>query len=361
MAGPNKEPNAETPAASEIQAESPLRSVIDRLMEQNGHKVNPVDAGEVVEEAPESHEEDQDSPEAEEQELSQEQETEPEEDSEFDLEAFWKEPEADLDDQEDTNSWPEGTPEWVPKRIGREKEKAEKWRAKAEELEQRSQELEARLSQQNSEILGDDVTEESLAEKERSAKSVLKKAKKWDRMLARGRQDEVAEEIQEIFGKEVSDPDSFVDSMVERAEETIEKIPSQRRAIQSVKAIEAQASQTFPWLRDQNSPIRKEYDSLLLKQPLLKKIPEHPMLLGLALLGSQVMQSHNKKAKTTKAPGGVPRTPPPKAPTGTSSTPSPKPAGKQAKLEEQKRRAIEGDDKDVKNFFGAYAQSKMQK
>lgn len=363
MAGQEDKKTTETPAVEKPQAENPFQSVVSRLMEQDGYTMEPpADAGEVAEESPTTEE--TPAPESQEEAAKPQSDPDPvaEDEAEWDIEDFLAPPkESDSDDSD--GQWPEGTPDWVPARVGREKEKAAKWRVKAEELERRveeaQQEAEYYRNQYQTGGKGfEDLSEESLSKQEESARSLLKRARKWDRLLARGDSERVSKEIEDSLDRQVDDPDDFVENLIERAESVLESIPSKRKVIESAKAVEAQASQTFAWMKDPESPVRKQYDYMLSQRPELKRIPEHPMLLGMALLGSQVMAQHAKKGQRS-APQAPKRTPP-KSPTGTSSAPSPKPAG-DVENEELTRKARSGDQNAMKDFLGAYTMSRMPK
>ena len=85
-----------------------------------------------------------------------------------------------------------------------------------------------------------------------------------------------------------------------------DNIPTRREDLRQRQQITAQATEIFPWMKDQNSPEFTEVATSLARSPRLKRFYDEfnqaPLFMGYVMEGIRSVQARSKKAPATRAP-----------------------------------------------------------
>jgi hypothetical protein len=85
-----------------------------------------------------------------------------------------------------------------------------------------------------------------------------------------------------------------------------DNIPTRREDLRQRQQITAQATEIFPWMKDQNSPEFTEVATSLARSPRLKRFYDEfnqaPLFMGYVMEGIRSVQGRAKKAPATRAP-----------------------------------------------------------
>lgn len=211
---------------------------------------------------------------------------------------------------EKPGEFPEGTPEWVPGRIAREKKKAEQLRTENETLQQEVERLQQMQTAPAVSGIPGIETETDLLQYEKTANDTNRLLSRWIRDYDRN-PDQVAEQIKSEAGYDITqevDPVGWLYAKQDQISAQLDTaVPAARKRFEQSKQVEQVIASQFPQYTDTNSQFRKQIDAWIGEDPALKSSPVAPALAAYAIIGKKVMEARQKKpAPSTPAPTSQP-------------------------------------------------------
>lgn len=252
------------------------------------------------------------------------------------------------EESDKSGEFPEGTPEWVPGRIAREKRKADQLRTENESLQQEVERLRQMQTAPAVSGIPGIQTETDLLQYEKTANDTNRLLSRWIRDYDRN-PDQVAEQIKSEAGYDITqevDPVGWLyakqDQIVEQLDTTV---PAARKRFEQSRQVEQVIASQFPQYTDTESQFRKQIDAWIGEDPTLKSSPVAPALAAYAIIGKKVMEARQKKT--------APSTPAPTAqPAPVREQPAQKP--RQNQQAEERQEAL-NSRKGIRNLLGGLA------
>lgn len=253
------------------------------------------------------------------------------------------------DDEGRNGEFPEGTPDWVPGRIAREKRKAEQLRSENESLQSEVEKLRKSATAPGVTTIPGIETEADLIQYEKTATETNRLLSRWIRDYDRN-PDRVAQQVQAEAGYDITqeaDPVEWLYQKQDLLSDQLENaVPAARQRFEKARQVEQVIANTFPQYSDTSSQFRKQIDAWIGEDPVLKSSTVAPALAAYAIIGKKVMDSRKQGNKPAQTP---------------SPTPSPAPVREQPQQKPRKNQQAEERQKalqsrtGVQNLLGSIA------